>query len=445
MLFSSLKLKTFQVILSILPISLLLSFPLHAETLAASGNEPVSVTHEGLSSKNDGAKSDGTKIDGAKSDGAKTDELPAYGFHYNNGLYATLVGYFGLKDIELRNQQTLKLNVPSFRKKVLVKAIIQSEPAPLVVVLLGLDGKADGRLGKLWPSWFSEAGYHVLSFDSTFSPSFIDMSGHGVTGNLNAESERISEIIGTFLDLDELKGKVSKIGIVGMSYGGLETLVLAEMAKDGKLKFKLDAAQAYSPPIAIEKTGMMIDRWHDEDRWHYTLADLSTRLSGHKPVSADEPVPFSDSLMRAAISAVFRLGLADVVVQNDKEFKLNALPSGDMDDEYVKRDYAETWGYYRFMTEMCFPYWKKKLNLKNFQELFEPVALPALLQKQPSYSETVIAADDPFDTPEDIAALKSGPGLTILVRGGHLGFVADPWTKAKLLTLFKSAPKQAAK
>src|SRR5207244_3067819 len=135
-------------------------------------------------------------------------------------------------------QKKLSLKVDSFKKKFPVRAIFQRETAPLVVVLLGIDGRADGALGKLWPSWFAEAGCHVLTFDSTFLPSFIEYSGHGVTGNLIAESERVRDIISAFIEQSDAKGKISKIGIVGMSYGGIEALVLGSMAKEGKLPFK---------------------------------------------------------------------------------------------------------------------------------------------------------------------------------------------------------------
>jgi predicted alpha/beta-fold hydrolase len=369
-------------------------------------------------------------------------DLPEYDFHYKSGLYATIVGFLTVKDVEIKNQKTYKLKIDSFKKKVPVKGIIQRGNAPLVVVLLGVDGKADGALGKLWPAWYSEAGYHVLTFDSTFQSSFIEISGHGVTGNISAEAERVREMIAAFLKQTEVRGKVSKIGIVGMSYGGLEALVLGQMAKEGQLPFKVDAVQAYSPPIRLQKTGEMIDRWYSEDRWQFTLADLANKLAGHRPVDPDAELPFSDSIMRAAIAAVFRLGLVDVIVRNDKQYKLNVLPRGNnYDDTYVKRDYAALMGYSQFMNEVSYPYWKTKLNMNRPSDLTDPVELPTLLTKQPSFSEVIIAGDDPFNTVEDTEALMSnysGSNLTVLPHGGHLGFVNEKWTRAKLLSLFKN-------
>jgi len=61
------------------------------------------------------------------------------------------------------------------------------------------------------------------------------------------------------------------------------------------------------------------------------------------------------------------------------------------------------------------------------------------VSRQPAYSETIIAVDDPLNTPEDtktFVAFAAGKRVTILSRGGHLGYVCQEWTKNKLMTLF---------
>jgi predicted alpha/beta-fold hydrolase len=376
------------------------------------------------------------------------DSLPAYTFPYKNGLYATIAGYLAIKDVEPRNWKKIDLKIDGFKNRETVRAVIQNKPAPLVVVLLGIDGKADGRLGRLWPAWLEKEGYNVLSFDSTFLPSFIGISGHGVTGNLVVEAERVSQIINAFLKSSEAKGKITSVGIAGMSYGGVQALLLGEMQKDGKLPFKIDAIQAFSPPIKLQKTGELIDKWFDEDRWNYTLADLSSELSSHKPVSGESTVPFSDTIMRAGISALFRIGLADVIVKNDNDYRLKLLPEGNVfDDQYIKQEYAETWGYAKFMDDMCFPYWQKKQNLHEIKDLTDRIELCKLMAKQPPSSEVILAADDPFNTTEDFEEFKNCAGklhVTILPNGGHLGFAADPWTKAKLFSMFGDVEKHAS-
>ncbi|MGD0093493.1 MAG: alpha/beta fold hydrolase [Planctomycetota bacterium] len=374
--------------------------------------------------------------------------LPPYEFGYTNPLYATLAGFLSIKDLELKGQNSYKLEIKSFRKKMPVKAILQPHEAPLVVVLLGVDGKADSPLGKLWVSWYAEAGYHVLTFDSTFRPSFVEISGHGASGNLKADAEQVKDILAAFLDLSEVHGKVQKFGIVGMSYGGLQALMLGQMAQQGHLPFKIDALQAYSPPVNIAKTGELLDRWYNEDRWNYTLVQLADKLADHKPVGPDKPVPFDDSLMRAGIAALFRLNLADVILRNDIYFKLHKLPSGDeFDDQYIKEEYAKTWGYQRFMEDMAFPYWQQKAGLKNLSDMMGPAELAHLLENQLPCAQVILSEDDPFNTAEDMAGFKAAAAkknVLFLPRGGHLGYVNEPWTKAKLLTLFRRPEPQAS-
>jgi len=368
--------------------------------------------------------------------------LPDYDFPYSDGLYATVAGYLGVKSVSIKHLNSFDLEIESFEKKMPVKAVIQKHSAPLVVVLLGIGGTTGNDFSKLWASWYAESGCHVLMFDSTFRPEFVNISGHGVSGNLWKESERIAQIIQTFSQEKKIRGMITQIGIVGMSYGGSQALILGRLANEGKLPFQIAAIQAYSPPIRFEKTAEIIDRWYDEERSKYTLVELKDSFAWHKPSGSDGAPPFSQSLMRAAFSASFRIGLPDVIVRNDEYYKLSVLPHGnEFDDQYVRKDAAETWGYTRFAFDMAVPYWEERMGRDALQKLILETSLPELLQHQPPYSETILADDDPLNAPEDISLLKSRTGtarLTLLPRGGHLGYVSNPWTKAKLLTLFPS-------
>jgi len=370
------------------------------------------------------------------------DGLPEYTFPYDNGLYATIAGYMSVKDVSVKHLEGYDLKVGSFEKKIPVKAVIQKHRAPLAVVLLGISGLADADFSKLWVSWYAKAGYHVLVFDSTFRPEFVNISGHGVSGNLWKESERVAEIIQSFTQMKEIRGKIDQIGVVGMSYGGTQALILGSLSREGKLPFEISAVQAYSPPIRFEKSAEIIDRWYNVERSKFTLTELKEKFAGHTPTRKEGKCPFTESEMRAAFSASFRLGLPDVIVRNDDYFKLNILPHGnEFDDQYVRRDAAEKWGYTRFAFDMAVPFWEERLGRDALNTLIHQTALPQLLQKQPPYSETIMADDDPLNDPDDLKLLKShinSVRLTLLPRGGHLGYVAEPWTKAKLLSLFKS-------
>jgi predicted alpha/beta-fold hydrolase len=370
--------------------------------------------------------------------------LPAYTFPIENGLYATIAGYLKTSDVELKGEHSYELKVPDFKEKMPVKAVIQKHTAPLVVVLLGLGGRTNADFSRLWVSWYADAGYHVLYFDSTFTPPFVHISGYGVTGNLWAESARVALIIQSFMNEKDIRGKVSNVGVVGMSYGGTQALILGRMAKDGKLPFQLAGIQAYSPPVSMDYTAEVLDKWYREERWKYTLAELKRKIGDYRPSPGDDAVPFSESMMKAAIGASFHEVLPDLIMRNDEYFKLNKLARGSMmDDSFVRRDDADQWGFARFAFDMALPYWKERLGENAITEMVENTRLAKLLHGQPSYSETILAADDPFNPPEAAGQLKASGvhHLTVLPHGGHLGFVGEPWTHAKLLHLFDRSPQ----
>ena len=148
----------------------------------------------------------------------------------SRGLYWTISCYLKVRKVGFTKLHSIKLTVPGFSQKMPVKAVIQNKPAPLVIVLLGISGRADSEFSQLWPSWYADAGYHVLFFDSTFRPSFVNISRHGVSGNVWAETERISWIVRAFLQLPEMSGRITKQGVVGISYGGVQALMLGKIA-----------------------------------------------------------------------------------------------------------------------------------------------------------------------------------------------------------------------
>ena len=366
--------------------------------------------------------------------------LPPYEFPFTNGLYASAAGYLCVKDVCLPCQKVVQLDIPAFCAKFPVRAVIQEASAPLVVILPGIEGHPDEDFSKLWPSWYAAAGYHVLTFDSTFTQEFNNRSRHGVTGNVWAETALVKDIIAAFLAQSCVNGRVSRIGIVGMSYGGIEALMLGTLAADKKLPFEVEAIQAYSPPISLAHSAAIVDGWHAETYGKYTLVELLT-LKKHVPNWSCPESPISDCMLKAAAAASFRLPLPALIAYNDQEYHLNQLQKGDeFDDGYVRADHASRWSFTKFAYGMSYPYWMRKLNAPNLDGLVHAADLAVLLGRQPAGTEIVIAEDDPLDTPADMAAFKAqaaGKRVTLLPRGGHLGYINEPWTKAKLMTLFK--------
>lgn len=306
-------------------------------------------------------------------------------------------------------------------------------------MLVGIGGRADEDFAKLWPSWYYENGYHVLTFDSTFVQDFNARTHLGVGGNVWAETEYVTKIIDSFLHQSCISGRVTKIGVVGMSYGGVQALILGTQAAEKKLPFEIAAIQAYSPPIHMEQSARIIDGWYAETYGKYTLVELLA-LQKIKPDRSNPDSPIPECKLKAAVSTSFRYTLPNLVAYSDVEYHLNKLPKGDeFTDRYVREDYASKWGFTKFGYNMSYPYWQSKLGLPSLDPLIHATDLPALIEKQPATSEVILAQDDPLDTQSDMASFKTfatGKRVTILPNGGHLGYVSEDWTRAKLMKLF---------
>jgi len=360
--------------------------------------------------------------------------LPPFTFDPGNALYATVYGYLSVKKIEVA-QRVDELIVPGMSKSVPIKFVLQDHPAPLVVVLLGISGDASSDFSKLWPLWFSEAGYNVLTFDSFFRSEFIEHNGRdiGISGNVFSESSKAADIIAAFLDRYKERITPTKFGLVGMSYGGIQSLILGQMAVEGKLPFKIDAIQAYSPPIDLRETAQIIDDWYNQYRFKYTLIEMYQKVAQHHLDRGQDGLP--DDLLKASIATSFEQELGKSVLATDQSFKLHLFS----EDPYQRKDEAALWGFMRFAYDLSLPWWRERLNSTDIDEMTASARLDKLLQNQPACSEAILAADDPFNRPVDVNVIREDnlkSKLTILPRGGHLGYISAPWTRAKLLTLF---------
>ncbi|MCW8129684.1 MAG: alpha/beta fold hydrolase [Planctomycetota bacterium] len=364
--------------------------------------------------------------------------MPPYKHPYEDGLYSTIVAMISIGAPEIEKQKSFKLDVPGFKKDLKVKAILQDKPAPLVVVLVGVDGKADTPLGRLFPWWLNDAGYHVLSFDSTFRPTFMETARTGVTGNLNDECEQIAKIIDTFLKLEEVKKKVTKIGVAGYSLGGTQAMILARMSADKKLPFELSGAVAFSPLIKLRSSAAILDDMYAKDRYKYTMIDMGKQFMTHEPVPPGEKVPFEPAFMRAGIGFLVREEFTDIVDRNDETWRLKLLPSSESGEN--RRSYAEVeWGFTKFMEKMSFPYWKGKGSVKSIDEMWAMGDLTQVMKSQPAFSRAMICANDPLNAAEDLEELKKSAdpkNLEVVPNGGHLGYLGTYWAYAHLVRLF---------
>lgn len=369
------------------------------------------------------------------------EELPPYDFGLNNGLYATVTALNGLEDPKNLDDTKLKLSkIPGFKKDLEVRVMWQREPAPMVAIVLGLGSRSRSLMARTYMAYLYEAGYHVLTFDSPFLPAFTERSRHGVAGNIEKEATLCAGIIEAAVKSSQAKGLVTKVGIVGASYGGTLALNIARLSKNGTIGLQVSSVLAVSPPVNMRMAAARLDKWWAEDRWNYKLADLYADLANHKPVAAGEPIPFPDEEMRAGIAAAFRLDLKEVVNHNDNFYKLGMLPKEQSNDEQYRRDWAETWTFTKFIEQMTYPYWNKYGAVHSVDEIWEAGDLRQVLPQCPDYVHVIIASDDPLNDPAELAQLQSATPATVLKvlpNGGHMGYLGTKWAKARIQKLFE--------
>ena len=366
------------------------------------------------------------------------DGLPKFKHPYTDGLYSTVVAMNMFYVPTPEKQKKQKLKVPGFKRELPIYTITQDFAAPLVVVLMGVDGKVEGPWGALFPYWYSEAGYHVLTFESTFTSTYPVISGQGCVGNFDAETDQVAAIIDAYLKTD-VKSKITKVGVVGMSFGATQALLLAAKQKEGKLPFELSGCLALSPPASLQTSAQVVDRYFREDRWDTTMVDLAKKFMSHLPVAEGQAIPFQPTELRAAIGFAFRDGLTDVVERNDRMYNLRLLPSTNPDTEEDRNSYAAATGLEKFISEFTFKYWQKKGTIKTPEELWDMGNLAKILPRLPDFAEAVVAENDPFNSSEDLAAAKAADvnhRLTVVPVGGHLGFISADWTLVKSLRIF---------
>lgn len=365
---------------------------------------------------------------------------PEFDYAIANGYYATVTAMSGITVPEApAKEQRIKLkDVEGFKQSAKVRMLLQPGRAPLAVLLLGLttDGKAP--LAKLWQAQLYEAGCHVLTFDSVFRPSFNSVSRHGVPGHLETEALVVDRLVAALLKDPAVAGKVSEIGLLGASYGGMLALNYAILAEAGKTSVKPSRVLVFSPPVSMRSGSRLLDDYAEKDRPQFTLTQLG-KLGGHRPVAAGEAVPFSDSLMRGGIGYMFRQDIEEAA-ESAQELYGKSLPpepvrvGGGGSYEEGRRIFT------RYVEHVAYPYWREQGKVRNLDELWAMGDLRQLLPRTPAGVAVCLAADDPLNEAkelEELRGLAPAGRLKVLPRGGHLGFVSSRWAKARVQALFK--------
>lgn len=374
------------------------------------------------------------------------DPLPDH--PWKSGLYSSITIPFNCGRRAPKSARILRIAVPGMKKPMRARAVLQPRRAPLVVILNGTFGPKTNPINNLWMAWLEEKGFNVVTFNSTLT--LTHRSRHGVAGCITVEAELSARIIHTILQHPDVRGRYGRIGIVGISYGGTQALLIDELKRNRPqtVPFEIAAIQAYSPPADLFEAIELLDEAYTQ-RWAAT--ELYWAVGGKirtYPVRRQ----LDQQKMRAAIAVSFRLGLKNVVEVNDrffrKEMKRMGIRKFPMPEEAVELDeneridgYAHVVSFRRYVDEMLVPYWTAKGVIRGKADLVRAGNLARLMRNAGRHVETILTTNDPLNTKSGtLRALRSerlGGRLTVLPRGGHLGYANAEWTRRKLETIFK--------
>ena len=358
-----------------------------------------------------------------------------------SGYMATVnVMEFSAESLEGTREIKLKKDLTGFREDFKVRAKWHEGSAPLTVILLGVYGKANGKLGKHWQKLAYRFGSHVMCFDSIFRHDVNKRTLHGIPGNLKAEAKTIAKIVNLALDQREdkegqpFRSKVTSVRLIGTSYGG--TLALHLVQTEEAKSWPVDRCLAISPPPSMRSTAELVEQFRQVDLPKYG-GDLMKLLDGYTPKN-DMPSEKEEGLVRAGIAYVFNNGLKNVVKESEKRYMEGYRDQLKKEEKRIEEETGhepkpkmsdfKNWSFDDFVNRMAAPYWKVSAD-----ELWSYGDLEPLLDAAPAFAQVVICADDPMAKPEDIQALKarfSEPRLIVLPHGGHMGYCGTKWIKS---------------
>lgn len=345
-----------------------------------------------------------------------------------SGLYATITAPKSFSEPFLPNERKIKVRPEGFAKEIEARVLWQkNKEAPLAVLMLGLTSRSKDTFSQLWKSYLLDAGCHVLTFDSVFSPDFSKRSMHGASGYLPEEGRVAASVIADFLKSPEAKGRCTKVMLLGTSYGGDIALECAKLSRDGKLPYAVDRVLAFSPPVNLERAAHFLDQCYLVDLHKFGLMDLLPLRDAGPINNAGAKVPFSDDMMRAGIGYIFHGDIKGVASKNYSMYGREIGASAPDSNAVTFRDYVEG---------VAYPYWKAKGKVSSAGDLWSAGDLSQLMAQTPENCKVVLAQDDPLNEAGAAQALAGqyGSRVQVLPAGGHLGYCGSNWVKNRVKT-----------
>lgn len=366
---------------------------------------------------------------------------------WENGLYSTITAPFVPVDSP-SGARKVGVRVKGMKEPMETKAVNLGADSPLVIVINGTSSLAENPFANQWMAWLQQRGISSMSFDSTMHPRMARKWGGGVLGNMEKEAELGATIIGDYIAQERLNPR--KIALLGISYGADQSLLISKLAREGKVPFRLDAVQAHCPPVSMASALDILDRNFKSPP---ALTELGWKFYNlQRTKDGSVPRNFKEDWAQIAITRVFYMDLAEIVLQNDDNYggafekmtgRARLIPKFEIEmgqkvecDKDRRKDYAAACSFGRYVKDFGQPFWEASGYHKDLMVAGD---LKTLANECGDNAEIIVSRNDPLNESGAVQGLigrNHRARVLVLPRGGHCGYFNSDWCKRKVQGIF---------
>ena len=337
----------------------------------------------------------------------------------------------------------------------------QRGPAPLIFIVPGTGASFSSGRVKLLQKVYHDAGFHVISLNSTFTRRFAATgSRSGIVGITATDAEDLYRLMEMAVNRVSPKVTITEFHLTGYSLGGLTAAFLSRLDEERKA-FAFKRVLLVNPPVDLYSATRLFDDYvarnlgENEDAFFDGIFRKASKYFEYKgDVYIDEEflydinriAPLSRGELEGLIGAAFRISLATVLFSVDMltdgghvKPRGKTIYVGTSTTEYFKASLG--WTFEDYLDRVLLPHWRKRTPSGTRAALIRELGLTALADYLRGAENVGVVhnADDIIISEQDLAFLHEtfGGRARIWPSGGHLGNILYGPNVAHMVRFFK--------
>ncbi|MDP1539772.1 MAG: hypothetical protein Q8L72_03865 [Moraxellaceae bacterium] len=332
-------------------------------------------------------------------------------------------------------------------KKLKYRFAKQAHSAPLVFIIAGTGSHYASSSMNFLKRVLYQAGFHVVQLSSPTSYDFMAAASRYATPGYSPEDANDLYNVMKAIKEQNPSVEVSDYHLLGYSLGGLQAAFVSHLdSKQKALNFK--KVLMINPPVNVYNAISNLDSLvnarvkgleNSDSFFDAVLARMAEYFKAKGNVQVSEAMLFefqqsdqklSDEELAVLIGTVFRFASADIVFTSDlvnrrgQVVPINiTIYEGTSLTPFLRQ--ALFCNFECYIREQLLPYWRRRFNGVNLDQLIHDVSLYAIedyLRNSPQIA-AFTNADDLILSPGDLRFLRDtmGSRLVVFPFGGHLG------------------------